>query len=353
MIQDIVFDQRGGLGLITINKPGSLNAMNLVMIESVTAKLGRWTKDEDIHAVLLQGAGDRAFCAGGDIRDLYFQKGTDFGRRYYLAEYCLDIAIKRFPKPFLVIMDGVTMGGGVGLSVYASFRIATERTQFAMPETGIGLFPDVGASWFLNQCPGELGMMLALTGMSLNAADTLYAGIADHYVLSSSVARLIDDLTSVPKLEPAGIYEIVRAHESDRGPSMLAKRQLEIDRQYSAESLEDIIFSLMEERSDWAKVQLNTLSQMSPTSLGVTFRQMHEGKAHQCMENAIAVEYRLAVRFYEGHDFFEGVRAAVIDKDRSPKWQPAHIRDLSEADINTYFRPLDDEPNFYIDLEST
>ncbi|MBT3930806.1 MAG: enoyl-CoA hydratase/isomerase family protein, partial [Rhodospirillaceae bacterium] len=219
---EVLLEQRGRIGLITLNKPKALNALSLSMIHAIAPQLEAWAADDGVDAVVIQGTGDKAFCAGGDIRDLYEGRGTDFGPTYYAAEYKLNVMIHTFPKPYIALMDGVTMGGGVGMSVHGSHRVVSDRILFAMPETGIGLFPDIGASWFLPCCPGEIGMYLGLTGHRLRAADTLYAGIGDVHVPADRDEDLIAALVAATTLDGDGVADILRDFAGDPGEAPLA-----------------------------------------------------------------------------------------------------------------------------------
>jgi len=344
--EEIRFGVRGHIGLVTLNRPGSLNALNLAMIEALTARLAAWAKDDRIAAVIVRGEGERAFCAGGDIRDLHDRRGTGFGRTYYAAEYALDIAVHRFPKPYLALMDGVTMGGGAGISVHGSHRIVSERTIFAMPETGIGFFPDVGASWFLNRCPGRIGLYLALTGHRLGAADAIYAGIGDVFVPSHAHDRLIGELARMGRPDRRAVDEVTRDHAGDAGAAPLAGRREMIDRCFGAHGVGGILGALARAGSEWAREQAEAISRRSPTSLQVTYRQLAEAAGLATFEDAMRMEFRLAVHFNESHDFFEGVRALIIDKDGAPRWRPARLGEVSEADIDWYFTPVPGEPDF-------
>ena len=344
--QEIQFEERGGIGLITLNKPKAMNAVSLAMIEAISAKLDCWAAVDHIAAIAICGAGERAFSAGGDIRELYERRGSDFGEIYYAREYKLDLKIHHYPKPYLALMDGVTMGGGAGVSVHGSHRIVSERTLFAMPETGIGLFPDVGASWFLNRCPGELGMYLALTGYRMGAADAIHAGIGDLFIPSYDQSSLIEALEQADRLDSGTIDRILGGFASDPGTPRLAAHSAEIDRCFGAASVEGILAALEDEGSNWAEEQLQIISTKSPTSLAVTYRQLRQGRKLQRIEQVMAMEYRLAVHFYRGHDFFEGTRALIIDKDGAPNWRPASLSEISEAEIDAYFALVAGEPNF-------
>jgi enoyl-CoA hydratase len=337
--QDVLFEVRGRAGLITLNRPKALNALTLGMVRLMRAQLAAWADDPGIERVVIEGAGDRAFCAGGDIRVLY-----DWGRAqdpsfiaFYREEYLLDTAIKRYPKPWVAIMDGITMGGGVGVSVHGSHRIATERLTFAMPETGIGLFPDVGGTYFLPRCPGETGMYLGLTGARLKAADALYTGIADVHVGSDRIAALRDALCTEADLEGA-----IGRFSQDPGRAAMAEHRDAIDRCFSAASVEAIVAALEAEGSEWAVGTTRTIAAKSPTSLRITYRQLRKG-AMLGFEDCMKLEFRMVHGILAGHDFFEGTRAVVIDKDQDPRWQPAVLADVGESDVAHYFAPLAEE----------
>jgi enoyl-CoA hydratase len=282
---------------------------------------------------VVEGGGDRAFCAGGDVRALYDARNdpaSTYRADFYREEYRLNRTIFRFPKPYVAVMDGITMGGGVGVSVHGSHRVVTERTLFAMPETGIGLFPDVGGGHFLPRCPGAVGMYLGLTGARLKAADCLHAGIATHYVPSSDLGRLTEGNDSVAALEDLA---------GDPGPSPLAAERDRIDRIFGLESVAGIITALEADGGEWAAKTLAILRTKAPLSLCVSFRQLREGRDLD-FESVMVMEYRLSQRFMADHDFFEGVRAIIIDKDNEPRWRHGAIDDVMEAEVDTYFAPL-------------
>jgi enoyl-CoA hydratase len=256
---------------------------------------------------------------------------------FYREEYRLDTLIKRYPKPYVALIDGVVMGGGVGVSVHGSHRIAGDRLTFAMPETGIGLFPDVGGTYFLPRLPGEIGMYLGLTGARLKAADALYCGIVTHYVPSRRLADLKAAL-----IAGGDIDETAAAFAADPGPPLLAERRADIDRHFDKDSVEDILASLDGAGEEWAAKTAAILRGKSPTSLKITFRQLRAGAGldfEQCMK----LEFRIVSRIFRGVDFFEGTRAVVIDKDHKPKWRPARLDQVSDTDIDAYFAPLDTE----------
>lgn len=342
---EVLFEKRGSLGLITLNKPKALNALSLSMVQALEPQLQAWAADDSIAAVIIRGAGERAFCAGGDIRDFYNNRGTDFGPTYYGAEYAHNVSIFNFPKPYIALMDGVVMGGGVGVSIHGSHRVATERTLFAMPETGIGLFPDIGASWFLPRCPGEIGMYLGLTGYRMRAADCLYAGLADVHIPADDLDAVVEALTGNNSTREA-VSTLLQGFAEDPGPATLPTHREAIDRCFAGTSVDDILDRLKAEASDWARETVATIASKSPTSLKVTYRQLRIGASLSRIEDVMAMEYRIANRCYRGHDLFEGIRAVVIDKDGAPKWEPAELSAVSEADVDEYFAPVAGEPDF-------
>lgn len=333
---EVLFERRGGAGIVTLNRPKALNALTLGMVRTIHPKLAEWAKDDGVRCVIVEGAGDKAFCAGGDIRALYDwgQAGDPSALDFWREEYRLNQFIKRYPKPYVALMDGINMGGGVGLSVHGSHRVATERLTFAMPETGIGLFPDVGGTYFLPRAPGETGMYLALTGARLKAADTIYAGVADAYVPSARLDTLKDRLAGgMPVREALG--EVAE----DEGAAPLRDLQGIVDKHFAKASVADIIVSLRADGGDWAAKTADTIETKSPTSTLVAYRQVREG-AKLDFEDCIKLEFRLINGFVKGHDFYEGVRAVVIDKDQSPKWKPATLADMRAGDVDKYFVSL-------------
>jgi enoyl-CoA hydratase len=323
---DILFELRDGCARVVLNRPDALNALTLEMCLMLDAKLRDWQDDPGVRAVLIRGQGSRAFCAGGDIRRLYDERGGDYPRQFYRAEYRLNARLHRFDKPYLAFLDGIVMGGGVGVSVHGSDRIATENTMFAMPETGIGLFPDVGGSYFLSRCPGALGMYLGLTGARLGAADAIYCGIAQYFVAANDW----DALSDVASIAPiAGKAECAK----------LAQYRALIDRCFEKESVEEILAALSAEQDAFAADALAILKTKSPTSLKITHRQIRTGRGLS-FEDCMRMEWRMVNRVIAGHDFYEGTRAAIIDKDRKPRWQPARLEDVNEQEVARYFAPL-------------
>lgn len=330
-MDEILFDEVDEIGRVTLNRPRALNALTHDMVRALDAKLAAWAEDKTIAKVVIEGAGDRAFCAGGDIRHLHaiMTRGdASMIDVFYRDEYSLNYRIHTYPKPYVALIDGVVMGGGVGVSIHGCHRVVTERALFAMPETGIGFFPDVGGAWFLPRMPGEIGMYLGLTGSRLGPADALYCGVATHYVPRDRLAEVV-----------SGALDNLDAMAADPGPAPLAGRRAAIDRCFRGASLEAIFRALEAEDDDWAGQTLAMLAAKSPTSLKVTYRLLRRAAGLSFAE-AMVLEFRLSQRFCADPNFREGVRAAVIDKDRSPKWRPPTLAEVSESDIDAYFAPL-------------
>jgi enoyl-CoA hydratase len=354
--EDILFGQEGAVATVLLNRPRALNAFTLAMYRSFDPMLRAWEADPAIRAVLVRGAGERAFCAGGDVRAVYeagrgISGARDLTSIFFWEEYELIRRVHRHPKPYLAIIDGITMGGGAGVSANGAYRIATEKTVLAMPETGIGLFPDVGATRFLNLCPGHVGRYLGLTGARLGPADALYCGFATHFVPRERVPELVAALAGTAwrdGAERAQLDELLASFQADPGEPPLATRRAAIDRCFAAETVEAILDALAGEAgsggpdSEWAAETRAGLTTKSPTSLKVTLRQLTLGRGCD-LEQALILEYRLTQHFMEGHDFYEGVRAVVVDKDQNPRWRPATLAEVGDAMVEGYFAPLGDQ----------
>ena len=348
---DILFDRAGGVGTVLLNRPRALNAFTLGMYRRLDPMLREWADDPAIHAVLIEGAGERAFCAGGDVRAVYeagkgISGDREFTSVFFAEEYRIISCIHHYPKPYVAILDGITMGGGAGVSVNGAYRVATERTMFAMPETGIGLFPDVGATRFLNRCPGRIGRYLGLTGARLGAADALYCGFATHFVPHGRVADLRAALTGIAWRaggERAQVETALALLNADPGSPPLAARRDIIDRCFAGETVEAVLDALAHETGDtgWAAETRASLLTKSPTSLRITLRQLVLGQGLD-LEEALRLEYRMTQHVMAAHDFYEGVRAALVDKDQSPRWLPANLAEIDEAATAAYFAPLGD-----------
>ena len=328
----------GKVGRITLNRPQAIHALNTNMIALMTEALLAWRDDPAVELVLLDHSGERGFCAGGDIRMLA-ESGAGDGvaaREFFFTEYRLNHLLFHYPKPRVAIMDGITMGGGVGLSRPCRFRVATERTTFAMPETGIGLFPDVGGGWYLSRMPDHMGLWLALTGARIKAADCELLQLATDFVESAK----IPDLKAAILAEPHRIEAILTEFEGDAGRPALAQHQDEIAKLFAKDSVEAIIAALEAADTDWARDQLKVLATKSPQTLKVAFRQLQLGaKARDFAEN-MAMEYRIGARVVQRHDFLEGVRAVIVEKDNAPKWDPPTPAAVDAATLDAIFAAL-------------
>src|SRR5947209_4866030 len=342
---DILFGLAGGVATVPLNRPQALNAFTLGMYRPFDPMLPQRADDPNLHAVLIEGADGPAFCAGGDIRAIYeagrgISADSALTSDFFREEYQLIRRIHRYPKPYIAIIDGITMGGGAGVSVNGAYRIATERTIFAMPETGIGLFPDVGATRFLNLCPGHVGRYLGLTGVRLGPSDALYCGFATHFVPRERVPALIAALTG-----SGGVEETLAGFAADPGPAPIRARQPAIDRCFAGDTVEAILDALQREATEggadaeWAAETRAGLLTKSPTSLKITLRQLITGREF-AIEEALALEYRLTQHVMAGHDFYEGVRAVLVDKDQQPRWDPPTLAGVDEATVDSYFAPL-------------
>ncbi|WP_260922030.1 enoyl-CoA hydratase/isomerase family protein [Novosphingobium sp. 9] len=328
----------GIAGHISLDRPKAIHALTLGMCRAMRRALDEWESDPHIALVMIDHAGGRGFCAGGDVakvRRSALDDGGMSGRAFFHAEYRLNYRLFTYPKPVVAFMDGITMGGGVGLSQPARFRVATENTRFAMPETAIGLFPDVGGGWYLSRLQGRLGQFLALTGARLDGAECLWAGLATHYLPSE---RLED-----AKQRLAAGHEIASVLNdlSVKPPEpRIAVQAAEIARHFASDSLEDILHSLADDPSDWALDQLALLQTRSPTSCKVALRQLAIGAGLETFADEMVMEYRLAARTILQPDFAEGVRAVLVDKDNSPHWHPAASQDVTEAMLDAIFAAL-------------
>ncbi len=350
---EILLGREGCLATLTINRPKALNALTLDNYRRIDPALRAWEADPSVHGVVVRGAGARAFCAGGDVRAVYeagcgIGDDPDLTAVFFREEYELIRRIHRFTKPYIAIIDGITMGGGAGISVNGAYRIATERTLFAMPETGIGLFPDVGATRFLNRCPGYVGRYLGLTGARLNAEDALYCGFATHFVAHDRVDQAVTTLAGTlrdAKAERRLIDEMLDRCAVDPGRAPLAALRPAIDRCFAGDTVEAILGALTTEaarggaHAEWADETRAALLTKSPTSLKITLRQLTIGRDYD-LDASLALEYRLTQQVMAAHDFYEGVRAMLIDRDQKPHWRPATLAEVSEGMIDAYFAPI-------------
>jgi enoyl-CoA hydratase/carnithine racemase len=329
-MSDVLIKRVGSAALVQLNRPKSLNALNVGMIESLYSAYQGFIRDQ-VKLIVLEGAGDKAFCAGGDVRAIWEDKSGATGRDFFVKEYRLNYLIGSLPIPHVALISGICMGGGVGVSVHGRYRVATEKTLFAMPETLIGLFPDVGGSIFLPRLPGQLGVYLGLTGARLKGYDTVAAGIATHFVNSSKLDALKEALLA----RGVSALDDFSEHQAESGVTQL---RMQVDRTFGYNSVEEIIAALEKDNSEWARSTLETLRKVSPTSLKVTLRMLRE--APKDREGCFALEHRLSSRFLQQKDFFEGVRALLVDKTNDPKWSPPT---LDKVDTDFYFRKNKDD----------
>lgn len=342
---EVLFERRGGAGIITLNRPRALNAVTHSMVRALTLALGEWARDPAISRVIIQAADDRAFSAGGDIRALYAlgQSGRHSeALAFWREEYVLNTLIKRYPKPYIALIDGITMGGGVGLAIHGSHRIAGDRFLFAMPEVGIGFFPDVGATWFLPRMPGETGAYLALTGERLKAADGVAFGLATQYVRSTRFPELINALA-----ETESVDNVMKRFSERLGLGAAGVHRAAIDRLFAHDRVEDILLALGKEslsggpEAGWASASAAIIRSKSPTSLKIALSQVRRGK-DMSFADCMRTEFRIVNRIIHGHDFYEGVRAVIIDKDNAPQWRPCELSEVTEAKVKAHLAPLDD-----------
>ncbi|NXE65835.1 HIBCH protein, partial [Calcarius ornatus] len=343
---EVLLEKKGGAGVITLNRPKALNALNLSMIQKIYPQIKTWEQDPETFLIIIKGTGGKAFCAGGDIRAITEagKVGDKLIQDFFIGEYRLNNAIGTCKKPYVALIDGITMGGGVGVSVHGHFRVATEKTVFAMPETAIGLFPDVGGGYFLPRLSGKIGYYLALTGCRLKGRDVLKAGIATHFVESEKLPALEKDLIALKSPSKEKIADLLNSYHMkctiDQEKEFALDEHMEkINSLFSANSMEEIVKKLKQDGSPFAMKQLETLNKMSPTSLKLTLRQLREG-ASMSLQEVLRMEYRLSQACMKGHDFYEGVRAVLIDKDQSPKWKPAALEEVSDEFVDNCFKPL-------------
>ncbi len=340
--EEVIATRRGPLGILTLNRPKALNALTHGMVRSLDAQLRVWRDDPDVSAVCVVGAGDRAFCAGGDVIALAKDGDgvVDMRRDFFRDEYILNHLIHNFPKPYIPLIDGISMGGGVGVSVHGSHRIVSEKVLFAMPETAIGLFPDVGGAYFLPRLRGEVGTYLALTNSRLKLADVAYAGVYDTHVPSAEIENLIAGLADADwsgdgdKVADTVIAEFA----THAGEPSLAAHQALIDSCFAHDSIEEILGALHQDGSEFALAAAGAIEEKSPVMSAVALRQLRLG-ATMSFDACMIMEYRLSQACMAGHEFFEGVRAMLIDKDRSPKWQPSTRVDVIDAMVAAFFEP--------------
>lgn len=336
---------RDGVAAVTLNRPAAHNALSWDMLLGLRDRLDAWERDDSVRVIVLRGAGDKAFCAGGDIRSFYaaFRDRGAVDHEFFTVEYALDFRIHTYPKPIVAVMDGIVMGGGMGLAQGAALRIVGDRTRMAMPETAIGLFPDVGGSYFLSRVPGAMGVYLGLAGPTLRAADALHCGLADMYLSHASMARLDDWLRQSAAARDPRAATRALAMRDER--SRLHRGELEplraaIERHFNAPSVEAILASLeaQTEHPDWARRTREAILRHAPTALKITLEQIRRGRS-MGLADCFRMELGLVRGCLDHGDFFEGIRAMLIDKDRKPRWRPARLEDVSPAEVERFFHP--------------
>ncbi|GAA2388622.1 MULTISPECIES: enoyl-CoA hydratase/isomerase family protein [Gordonia] len=345
MNQPVVVSQEGGVGRLILNRPKAINALNDEMVDLMSAALRKWREDEAVKAVVLSGAGERGLCAGGDIVSIHrdakalVEAGAGDAEAtacpsavFWREEYQLNSEIAKFPKPYVALMDGIVMGGGVGVSAHANTRVVTDRTRLAMPETGIGFVPDVGGTHLLSQIPDRLGVYLGLTAASINGADAIALGIADHYVPAADLDAFVKAVSATTVDEALATYA-----QKPPASDLYAQRDW-INEAFAADSVAEIVRRCESVGTEAAEKAAATLRAKSPTTLAVTLRALRNPLP--TLDEALAREYRVSVRCVRSHDMAEGIRAQVIDKDRNPSWSPAEIGDVTEADVDAFFAPL-------------
>ncbi|MEU4203666.1 enoyl-CoA hydratase/isomerase family protein [Streptomyces sp. NPDC045470] len=333
----VLLRTEGGAAYLTLNRPKALNALDHAMVRRIDAALDAWEHDPTVETVVITGAGERGLCAGGDIRAIHADARTGDGSAsaaFWRDEYRLNARIARYPKPYVAVMDGIVMGGGVGVSAHGSVRIVTERSQVAMPETGIGFVPDVGGTYLLALAPGELGTHLALTGAPVRAGDALLCGLADHFVPSERVAGLLADLAAAP------VPEVLPRYVQEVPEGELAAHRQWIDPCYAAGTVEEIVDRLLSSGVPEAKEAAETILAKSPTSLKVTLAALRRARDLGPLERVLDQEYRVSCAALAAPDLVEGIRAQVIDKDRAPRWSPAGLTEVTDEDVARFFAPL-------------
>ena len=335
---DVLIEKRGGLGRIVLNRPRAINALNHGMVRQIAAALAEWSGDDAVRAVVITGAGERGLCAGGDIVSIYHdaKDGGTGSREFWREEYLLNAAIARYGKPYVAIMDGIVMGGGVGVSAHGSVRIVTERSMIGMPETGIGFVPDVGGTYLLARTPGELGTHIALTTARLSAGDAIACGFADHFIPSGKIEQFIDALSTT------SVQEALGAFTEPAPASELLAQQDWIDAAYSADTVADIVARLRGSGVPEAEKAAEQVRSKSPTACAVTLKSLRRARQAGSLEEVLDDEFRVSVACLNSPDLVEGIRAQVVDKDRNPQWSPATIEEVDPAQVDAFFAPLGD-----------
>jgi len=330
------------VGLITLNRPKAINSLNQHMVDALSAVLTRWESDDAVHAVVLRGAGERGLCAGGDVVAVYHSARKDGVevRRFWRDEYLLDGQIGRFRKPYVALMDGIVMGGGVGISAHANTRVVTDTSKIAMPEVGIGFIPDVGGAFLLSRAPGELGLHAALTGAPFSGADAIAMGFGDHYMPHSE----LDAFTAA--IVADGVESALARHAVEPPPSNLAAQRVWIDECFAGETVQDIVAALRGHGAGPADEAADLIATRSPIAVSVALEAVRRAAKLQTLEDVLVQDYRVSSASALSHDLVEGIRAQIIDKDRNPRWSPPTLAAVTAADVEAYFAPVDDDLSF-------
>ncbi|QOG19375.1 MULTISPECIES: enoyl-CoA hydratase/isomerase family protein [Bradyrhizobium] len=340
---DLIVRREGAAGVIRLNRPKAINAMTLEMSEGIDAALDRFETDPEVAVIILEGSGERGLCAGGDIRGLWesSREGGDLGARFWRQEYVMNARIAKYPKPYVAFMDGLVMGGGVGLSGHASHRVVTDRTKLAMPEVGLGFFPDVGGTWLLSRSPGEIGTYFGLTGQTMNGPDAIHAKFADAVVLAAKWPELREALTKVRRgATAADVTKLINGFATGETAGPVAAKEPIIDALFGFDRMEDIFAALKRDGSEFALATLKTLNEKSPRGMVVTLKLLRLARTASSLEECLVREYRAACEVFRSDDFREGVRAAVIDKDRNPTWSPPRIEDVTQEMLAPYLAEI-------------
>ena len=341
--EDVLVTVDRGIGLVTLNRPKAINSLTHPMVTAISQALTGWWDDDDVSAIVLSGAGERGLCAGGDIVDVVYKSARgdhNIASSFWWDEYLMNAQIARYPKPYVSLMDGIVMGGGVGVSAHGSHRVVTDTTKMAMPEVGIGFIPDVGGTFILSRAPGLLGLHAALTGAPFAAGDAIALGFADRFVPHNKLAEFTDAVVG------GGIDAALAAHEIEPPASQLLAEREWIDECYSGETVEDIVAALRGHDAGPANDAANLIMTRSPISVSVALEAVRRAAKLDTLEDVLRQEYRTSCGSLRSHDLVEGIRAQVIDKDRNPKWSPPSLAAVTAADIEAYFAPANPDLTF-------
>ncbi|MHC9292164.1 enoyl-CoA hydratase/isomerase family protein [Mycobacterium sp. LTG2003] len=340
--EDILVNVRNGVGILTLNRPKAINSLNEVMVAGIAEALDAWENDASVHTVLLTGAGERGLCAGGDVVAIYHsaKAGGADARRFWYDEYLLNARIGSYPKPYVALMDGIVMGGGVGVAAHGSVRVATDTTKMAMPEVGIGFIPDVGGTYLLSRAPGALGLHAALTGAPFSGADAIAMGFADHFVPHDKLADFTEAVIT------DGVEKALVTYAVEPPPSPLLAQRDWIDDCYAGDTVADIVAALRNHAASPANDAAGLIATRSPVSLAVTLEAVRRAAKLDTLEDVLRQEYRTSCASLRSHDLVEGIRAQLIDKDRNPKWSPSSIGAVTQADVDAYFVPAEPDLTF-------